>query len=726
MMRLELLLSFALLIGAQSTGMAIVEDHTMGQDLMIWAFCPATPDGGEYVMLKSPSGGAVEGSWMLGDGEGTFVFSAKVAAGGAVVLHRGNITKWEMLAADDLVLDVASLDSGRFRLSDTGDKIELLSAGGTLLDAVVYGDGEGSAGWSGDAVPFLGTGFAPGRNGLVDSNSIDDWNYLRRVNSTQMVQSNAREVKAFVIPDAGYSNLVGFVGDAMDTIDLNSYTISGDPVYRSLEGAVARGVRVRVIADDAPVTGIDNHSLNLLTSLSDIGVMVKLSSPFYRYDHAKYIVADGSRALITTDNLGPSSFDPGATCCNRGMGVIVDDPGIASRLEATYESDWDQAIPYEPVARGSLQGAVHGAYRPRFDHAVTSSDVNVSLFVTPEMGVSPLVSVLGSANRSIVAWLSDSEPNATVKGRSWRNPLFETLADASMRNVSVRVIASDRDVDMLRQWFKDRASKVEVRGLGNGLLVHAKTAIVDGRLSIMSSMNWVFNSMYKNREIGVVVNDTVISAFYEKVFETDWAGDNGEPIARISMNGLTSVGEIIHLSGLGSVDDIRVENYSWNADGINISTLPELDHAFVTPGAHSISLTVRDQAGNSNKTVKKIFVTISSEEFRSFDGTSSPQGFYGALVGLGCLASWLSGRKTRKRRTEKGKRRVLWPRTEDRRHRRPTCRAGSSTVWPTPSAASSWPSRTSSVRMATSGSSPPHRPSPAVAPTGLDRNPPRG
>jgi hypothetical protein len=408
------------------------------------------------------------------------------------------------------------------------------------------------------------------------------------------------------------------------------------------------------------------------------------------------------------------------------MGVIVDDPGIASRLEATYESDWNQAIPYEPVKRGSLQGTVHGAYRPRFNHAVTSSDVNVSLFVTPEMGVSPLVSVLGSANRSIVAWLSDSEPNATVKGRGWRNPLFETLADASMRNVSVRVIASDRDVDMLRQWFKDRPSKVEVKGLGNGLLVHAKTAIVDGRVTIMSSMNWVFNSMYKNREIGVVVNDIVISAFYEKVFETDWTGDNGEPIARISMNGLTSVGEIVHLSGLGSVDDIYVETYSWNADGVNISTLPELDYTFVIPGTHSISLTIRDQAGNSNKTVKKVFVTSSGEEFRSFDGTSSPQGFYGAMIGLGCLASWLSSRKTRKRKIEDGKRMVLGSRTEDRRHRRPTCRAGSSPVWPTPSAVSSWPSRTSCALMASSGTYLDHRPSPAVAPTGLDRNPPRG
>jgi phosphatidylserine/phosphatidylglycerophosphate/cardiolipin synthase-like enzyme len=616
--------------------------------LLIWAFCPATPDGGEYVVIANPTSDEVEGKRRLSDGEGSFAFSADIAPGGRLFLQRGNVSKWERVSAQDVVLDIDSLGPGKFRLSDSGDKIELLSTFGDLLDAVVYEDGEGSSGWSGDPVPFLGPGFAPGRKDATGSDTIEDWDYLRRVKAADMQWVEASEVSAFVIPDAGYERLSAFVRNATRTLDVNSYTLSGRTNYQLLASALARGVRLRVMTDDAPVTGIDNDSLSLLSALRDLGAEVRLSGPFYRYDHAKYMLSDGSMALVSTDNVGLSSFEPAARCCNRGMGVVVNDANVASTLSSVFESDWALAKPYEPKLRGNLSEPIDGKYQPRYSRTVSASDVKAALYITPEMGVSPLVSILGSAKRSIVAWLSDSETTAMVRHQNWTNPMLYTLALASKRGVQVRVIAEQRDVEMLRVWFDALDPNVEVRTLSNGLKVHAKTAIIDDEVSIVSSMNWVFNSMYKNREIGMVVKDRTISSFFAGAFERDWSGDAGDPIARISIPERASIGEEVLVSGTSSVDDEAVVGFSWAIDGIEVSGMLEFNFTFDSPGNHTIRLTVADAAGNSNTTVRCILIWEQSHD-QNVGSVSPHWGFCILLFAIGSGLSRIAKRKTLKR-----------------------------------------------------------------------------
>jgi phosphatidylserine/phosphatidylglycerophosphate/cardiolipin synthase-like enzyme len=56
----------------------------------------------------------------------------------------------------------------------------------------------------------------------------------------------------------------------------------------------------------------------------------------------------------------------------------------------------------------------------------------------------------------------------------------------------------------------------------DGLQIHNKGVIVDGRHVLVSSINWNDNSPNFNREAGVIVSHPAAAAYFTQVFEADW------------------------------------------------------------------------------------------------------------------------------------------------------------------------------------------------------------
>jgi hypothetical protein len=52
--------------------------------------------------------------------------------------------------------------------------------------------------------------------------------------------------------------------------------------------------------------------------------------------------------------------------------------------------------------------------------------------------------------------------------------------------------------------------------------LHNKGVIVDGESVLISSINWNSNAVLRNREMGIVVHNTVLAAWYLSSFEEDW------------------------------------------------------------------------------------------------------------------------------------------------------------------------------------------------------------
>ena len=51
--------------------------------------------------------------------------------------------------------------------------------------------------------------------------------------------------------------------------------------------------------------------------------------------------------------------------------------------------------------------------------------------------------------------------------------------------------------------------------------MHNKGLVVDGKKVLITSLNWNAHSIY-NREAGVIIDNSAIASFYDRVFLYDW------------------------------------------------------------------------------------------------------------------------------------------------------------------------------------------------------------
>ncbi len=153
-------------------------------------------------------------------------------------------------------------------------------------------------------------------------------------------------------PSNSRSRLTAVIGGAAKSLEIYNEELSDPEILGALVAAAARGVEVRVIAailtedgsengpnDNAPgITYLNAHGVTAVCKAFPISTS-NGSVPIYI--HAKVIVADfgseNAQAFIGSENFSCVSLDD-----NRECGIIVSEPAILARLEATFEVDWTQ------------------------------------------------------------------------------------------------------------------------------------------------------------------------------------------------------------------------------------------------------------------------------------------------------------------------------------------------------------------------------------------------
>jgi phosphatidylserine/phosphatidylglycerophosphate/cardiolipin synthase-like enzyme len=127
------------------------------------------------------------------------------------------------------------------------------------------------------------------------------------------------------------------------------------------------------------------------------------------------------------------------------------------------------------------------------------------------------------------------------------NPFLMEAIRAAYRGVRVRILldsyyyntAGPADNDEMVRCINRLAAEdelpLEARLAGleanNIEKIHNKGVIVDGRKTLVSSINWNDNSPNFNREAGVIIDHQGVGEYFTRVFEDDWAasGANVKP-----------------------------------------------------------------------------------------------------------------------------------------------------------------------------------------------------
>ncbi len=301
-----------------------------------------------------------------------------------------------------------------------------------------------------------------------------------------------------------------------------AHDATGEEFAQALERARQRGVHVRVLYDPmgtmlvrgGPVTRRLRHADIEVRPFRPLSPLAPWSWLRLRHrDHRKLLVVDESTAVLggicIADHWAPAERGGGGW---RDTAVLVRGPAVAD-LQLAFERMWNRAHGWVPgvavtqeVQIGTVPGAkgdaaafvvgdrpgtrrVAAIYEWLADHAEASLELTDAYFVAPT-GV--LQALIRAARRGVRVRLllpgRNNHPIAGLAARRIYAPLLEAGAE-------------------IHEW--------------RGVMLHAKTAVVDGVISLVGSSNLDPLSLHRNYELNLLVSDPDTGRGMRELFEQD-------------------------------------------------------------------------------------------------------------------------------------------------------------------------------------------------------------
>lgn len=155
------------------------------------------------------------------------------------------------------------------------------------------------------------------------------------------VVAPSQQIEVAFSPEAGSEALVvKVIASARNSIRLAGYSFTAPAVVRSLIEAKRRGIDVKVLVDDKGNRG--QSSLAAMNLIAGADIPIRVIST-YAIHHNKYIVVDGRHTETGSFNYSQAA----AKSNSENVLVLWNNPSVASRYLAHWESRWKQGIEVE-------------------------------------------------------------------------------------------------------------------------------------------------------------------------------------------------------------------------------------------------------------------------------------------------------------------------------------------------------------------------------------------
>jgi len=310
------------------------------------------------------------------------------------------------------------------------------------------------------------------------------------------------------------------IAAATGWIHFESYIIHDDVVGRqfadALEAKARSGVAVRVLYDWWGDRRLRPN--RLWRSLRLAGVDVRCFNPprpgsplaWMSRDHRKMIGIDGRVAFVTGLCVGQEwAGDPARGIeAWRDTGVMIEGPAVAD-IESAFSETWAAA------------GAPLPAHEiPAVSDPLPGESVTLRVIAgSPRLASVYRLDQLIAAAAQTSLWLTDAYFVATT-------PYVQALRAAATDGVDVRLLVpSASDIPVLRAVSRAGYRPLLESGVRvfewDGPMMHAKTAVADGRWARVGSTNLNPASWLGNWELDVAVEDRGFAVAMERMFEND-------------------------------------------------------------------------------------------------------------------------------------------------------------------------------------------------------------
>lgn len=310
------------------------------------------------------------------------------------------------------------------------------------------------------------------------------------------------------------------IDGARQSISFEPYIMADDAIGNRFADALAAraraGVRVRLLHDW--VGTFREASSDFWYRLEDAGVEVRCFNPFriqsplawLRRNHRKSIVVDGRTGFVTGLCVAARwAGDQGRGIPPwRDTGVQIEGPAVAD-LARAFSRVWAETGP--PISPEEI---------PRYDDIPPVGPVSVRVIDTEPStsGLYRLDQLIAAMARERL-WLTDAYFIAT--------PTYvQALRAAAQDGVDVRfLVPGTSDLGLIKALGAAGYRPLLESGVRvfewNGPMLHAKTAVADGRWARVGSSNLNLSSWLGNWELDLAVEDERFGLEMERQFEAD-------------------------------------------------------------------------------------------------------------------------------------------------------------------------------------------------------------
>jgi cardiolipin synthase len=380
------------------------------------------------------------------------------------------------------------------------------------------------------------------RQDLVNASppiAADPLAFLRALHgATGERPTKGNHVDIFLNGEEIFPAMIDAIRGSRETVHFSTYVWwKGDSIpdqFAALFCETAhRGVTVRIVIDSE---GSESMSQALLQQMRDAGCHVALFrrvrwNTWMRYNHRSH-----RRLLIVDGEIG---FTGGVGIADEWSGhaespqhwrdthARVQGPAVAS-LQGAFADNWNQS---------TMELLLNARDYPLLEEA---GAMEVCVVVsTPAYGSS-------AAQRTMAALIGGSTRSLQITNAYFvPTPAFvKNLCDASQRGVDVKVIVPGphHDMPMVRHaswhvWPKLLAAGVKIYEY-QPTMIHCKTLVADGQVSVVGSINFDPRSFALNLECGVVVADAGVAASMERAFATDLARCRAIDLSSVKARGV--------------------------------------------------------------------------------------------------------------------------------------------------------------------------------------------
>ena len=308
-----------------------------------------------------------------------------------------------------------------------------------------------------------------------------------------------------VLPEDGRTLYFQAIDAAKNQIRIEICVLEDPQILQHIQAALSRGVKVRAIVDRGKYLALESEQQNLALYLTSAGGQLHLSNPMFPRSFPKMILID-SNLLV----YGSACLDETTFMQYRDFATTSSAPQILSELERLFQNDWTYSAEV---------GQQPASFNP------TSRISGADLVISPVNSADRLVRLYQKAKRTLDVY-TEELGNLTLES---------DLFAAVKRGVRVRLLSPvqvNGATPEMQQLQTDSLQALAAAGVDVHVsgpeesaqlpYMHARAAVVDGKISYLGSISLSPNSSTFNREMGLISQQPLLVRRLEAQFESDF------------------------------------------------------------------------------------------------------------------------------------------------------------------------------------------------------------